>query len=64
MTENDTSNAEPSSGTLWSRYRTPLIFGAVAVWVAIVSVAKLRPDRASTSKGAKELLEIGALPVT
>lgn len=65
MTENDTSNAESWSGTFWSRYRMPIIFGAVAAWVAFISFARLRPDRAaSTSEGASELLEIGALPVT
>lgn len=65
MTENDTSNAEPSSRSFWSKYRTAIIFGAVAAWVATISVGKLGRDRAaSTTKGATELLEIGALPVT
>lgn len=53
------------SATLWSRFRIPLILGSYVGVVALLSIAHLRTSRTGgTNKGAAELLQIGALPVT
>ena len=48
-----------------ARHRVALFVAAICGWVVLITVLHLRNDRGSrTIKGATELLEIGALPVT
>jgi hypothetical protein len=49
--------------TLWSRHRLVMLVSGLAGWVALISALHLH-DRAAGGKGATELLQIGALPVT
>lgn len=56
----------PAGRPLWRRYRLAFLAGGIALWFVGVTVTHQRAeDRArGTTKGAKELLQIGALPVT
>jgi len=47
-----------------SRLRIPIILASVAGWIVFISVLYLRVAHGGTTKGAGELLQIGALPVT
>ena len=48
-----------------ARHRIALFVAAIFVWVVLITGLHLRNERGSRSaKGATELLEIGALPVT
>lgn len=48
----------------WKRWRLPVLaLGAVA-WVAGIAYVHQARNRTTTNKGATELLQIGALPVT
>jgi hypothetical protein len=50
----------------WHRYRLPLILAGAVGWVLFISLGYRAARRAAsgTNKGAGELLQIGALPVT
>ncbi len=57
--------ASASISRYWQRYRRPLVIAAILGWALFITVAYRRgQDRPGTTKGAGELLEIGALPVT
>lgn len=59
------TRSKTTPASLWSRFRIPLILGSVVAGVALLSLAHLRDGPSSgTNKGATELLQIGALPVT
>jgi hypothetical protein len=48
-----------------ARHRIALFVAAIGAWVLLITALHLRNERGSrTIKGATELLEIGALPVT
>jgi len=47
----------------WKRYRTPLLVVGVLAWVVGITYLHFARNR-RTTKGAAELLQIGALPVT
>ncbi len=47
----------------WQRYRTPLLVAGVLAWVVGITYLHFARNR-RTTKGAAELLQIGALPVT
>ncbi len=46
----------------WKRYRLPLLALGIVGWLA--GVTTLHRSYSRTTKGATELLQIGALPVT
>ncbi len=50
----------------WRKHRLPFLAGGIAVWFAAIAFTHQRAENLArgTSKGAKELLQIGALPVT
>jgi len=48
----------------WKRWRLPLLAFGVLAWMAGISYSHLARNRRATTKGATELLQIGALPVT
>lgn len=50
----------------WRKYRLALLAGGIATWFAVVTITHQRSEARArgTNKGAKELLQIGALPVT
>lgn len=54
------------AGSFWRRHRRWMVVGLVAGWVAVISLSHAWLSRrpAGTTKGARELLQIGALPVT
>ena len=60
------SAARPSSPGRWRRYRLPLLAGGIAAWFGVIVIAHQRSEARArgTNKGAGELLQIGALPVT
>lgn len=48
----------------WKRWRMPVLaLGAIA-WLAGITYLHQSRNRRATNKGATELLQIGALPVT
>ena len=48
-----------------ARHRVALFVAAICGWVVLITGLHLRNERGSrVTKGATELLEIGALPVT
>jgi hypothetical protein len=48
-----------------ARHRIALFIAAICGWVLLITALHFRNERGSrTVKGATELLEIGALPVT
>jgi hypothetical protein len=48
-----------------AKHRIALFVAAICGWVLLITVLHFRNERGSrTIKGATELLEIGALPVT
>lgn len=54
----------PSSRRGWKRWRLPVLaLGAIA-WLAGITYLHQSRNRRTTNKGATELLQIGALPVT
>jgi hypothetical protein len=66
-------NSPPTGGAVsrsrrapWRKYRLVLLAGGIAAWFAVVTIAHQRAEARArgTNKGAKELLQIGALPVT
>lgn len=58
--------ASPSRRAPWRKYRLALLAGGIAAWFAVVTITHQRSEARArgTNKGAKELLQIGALPVT
>lgn len=48
------------------RYRLALLAGGIAVWFGAITITHQQSEARArgTNKGAKELLQIGALPVT
>jgi hypothetical protein len=52
--------------TIWRKHRLKLMGGGVLVWVLFMTFKYLdvKRDQRSAPAGAKELLQIGALPVT
>ncbi len=50
----------------WRKYRLALLAGGIAAWFGVVTITHQRSEARArgTTKGAKELLQIGALPVT
>lgn len=55
---------DPTSRSAWKRWRLPLLaLGAIA-WVAGITYLHQSRNRRAPTKGATELLQIGALPVT
>ena len=50
----------------WQKYRLAFLACGIAAWFAVVTIAHQRSETRArgTNKGAKELLQIGALPVT
>jgi len=50
----------------WRRYRLALLAGGIAAWFGGITITHQRAETRArgTNKGAKELLQIGALPVT
>ena len=56
----------PSGRNLWRKYRLALLAGGIALWFGGVTLTHQRAAARArgTNKGAKELLQIGALPVT
>ena len=57
---------EPSRpGSLWRRHRAAFLAAGLIAWVALIAALHLGNVWAGgTTRGAKELLQIGALPVT
>ena len=56
----------PSRRAPWRKYRLFLLAGGIAAWFAVVTITHQRSEARArgTNQGAKELLQIGALPVT
>ncbi len=57
-------NEQKPPKSAWARYRIWILPAAALAWVLIISVLHLKRDSGGTTKGAAELLQIGALPVT
>jgi hypothetical protein len=55
-----------TAGSFWKRHSRWVVIGLVAAWVGVISLnrAGVFGGGAATTKGATELLQIGALPVT
>ena len=53
------------SGPIWRRHRAAFLTAGILAWVALISMLHTRGIwGGGTAKGATELLQIGALPVT
>lgn len=50
--------------SVWRKHRWVIIAAGLAVWLAAVTLLQRRVRERGTTKGAGELLLIGALPVT
>jgi uncharacterized membrane protein len=50
--------------SVWRRHRWLIIAAGVVVWLGSVTLLQRRVRERGTTKGAGELLLIGALPVT
>jgi hypothetical protein len=51
----------------WRKHRLAFLAGGIAMWFGGIAVTHHRAQanyRGTTTKGARELLQIGALPVT
>jgi len=56
--------ARQHRGAPWVRREVAFLVLGIAGWVALISALHLRGVWGGATKGAGELLEIGALPVT